>query len=101
MSVEEVQEYQDFEASSRVAEPERVALRFARKVAFGEKTTEEDFNALRAADYDEGAIVEIVSMALLESSMAHRAIGCAKFEDGEAWPPENLPSDSYRQNIYG
>lgn len=100
MDLEEVEEILDFENSDRVPEDLKAVLTFARKVAFSEETTIEDLLALRRHGYGNRAIVEIASMAFLESSMARRAVGIAKFEDGELWPKENVPSEAYHQNVH-
>lgn len=95
LSHDEVQAIMDFENSDRIDAPTKAALRFARKTAFGQRTVDEDFAALREHGFTDRAIVEIVSMAMLESGMARHADEVAPFEDGENWPRENLPSASY------
>jgi alkylhydroperoxidase family enzyme len=100
MSPQYALEIIDFENSDQISPHWKAVLRFARKVAFGEETTDEDLQALRNFGYTDRGIVEIVSMAFLESSMARRAVGVAKFADGELWPQEHLPSDLYRQNVH-
>lgn len=100
MTEEEVEEILDFENSDVLPEELKAILTFARKVAFAEETTEEDLLALRKHGYGNVAIVEIVSIALLESSMARRAVGVAKFEDGERWPKENVPTETYHKNVH-
>jgi len=74
-------------------------LRFARKVAFAEGTTEADFAALRRNGVTDIGVAEIVSMAMMESGMARHAVGVAPFEDGDRWPKDNLPSKFYGQNV--
>lgn len=39
-------------------------------------------------------------MAFLESSVARRAVGVAKFEDGERWPREHVPTAFYHENVH-
>ena len=100
ISAEYAQEIMNFETSDQIPLEWKAVLRFARKVAFGEETTDADLQALRDHGYNDRAIVEIVSMAFLESSMARRAIGVAKFDDGEEWPAENVPSAFYHENVH-
>jgi alkylhydroperoxidase family enzyme len=99
MTVDDVMEVLEFETSTKVDEKTKAILRFARKVAFNEGTTEEDFAALRAHGVDDVGVAEIVSMAMLESGMARHAVGVAPFEDGSAWPRDNLPSKTYAENV--
>ena len=67
----------DFENSTTLEPLWKDVLRFARKVAFNEGTTEADFQALRDHGVDDVGIAEIVSMAMLESGMARHAVGVA------------------------
>ena len=60
---------------------------------------EEDFAALRAAGYSDRAIVEMVSLTILESGFIRRSRALAPFEDGAQWPKENLPSATYAANV--
>jgi alkylhydroperoxidase family enzyme len=99
MKEEEVVEILNFEKSSKVDDKTKAVLRFARKVAFAEGTTEEDFNELRRHGVSDVGVAEIVSMAMMESGMARHAVGVAPFEDGDAWPRENLPSKVYAENV--
>ena len=99
MSDEYVQDVLDFENSSTLAPATKPVLNFARNVAFGYATTEEDFAELRKFGFSDRAVVEIVSMALLESGMARHATGVAPFEDGSDWPKDNLPSSVYGENV--
>jgi len=99
LSYEEVNDILNFEKSPNVEESVKAVLRFARKVAFNEGTTEADFEALRKFGYSDKAILEIVSMAMLESGMARHAVGVAPFEDGDLWPRENVPSAFYGENV--
>ena len=71
----------------------------ARKVAFNEGTTDDDFKRLRGHGIDDVGICEIVSMAMLESGMARHAVGVAPFENGDQWPKDNLPSAFYGENV--
>jgi alkylhydroperoxidase family enzyme len=95
----DVAEVLNFENSSKVDEKTKAVLRFARKVAFAEGTTDEDFQALRRHGISDVGVAEIVSMAMLESSMARHAVGVAQFEDCENWPSENLPSAAYASHV--
>ncbi|MCC7483838.1 MAG: hypothetical protein IT529_02515 [Burkholderiales bacterium] len=99
MTADDVMEILDFENSKKVDEKTKAVLRFARKVAFNEGTTEADFGALREHGISDLGVAEIVSMAMLESGMARHAVGVAPFEDGDAWPRENLPSAVYAENV--
>ncbi len=98
MTADEVEDILDFE-NSDIAANEKAVLRFARNVAFGIEVSDEQFNELRAYGYDDLAIVEICSMAFLESSMAKHATIVARFEDGENWPKNNVPSSFYHSNV--
>lgn len=99
MKEEEVAEILDFENSDEVDAKTKAVLRFARKVAFAEGTTDEDFNELRRHGVTDVGVVEIVSMAMMESGMARHAVGVAPFEDGDQWPKDNLPSKFYGENV--
>jgi alkylhydroperoxidase family enzyme len=99
MTDDEVQEILDFENSTSVDSRTKAVLRFARKVAFGLGTTEDDFAELRRNGISDRAVAEIVSMAMLESGMARHATGVAPFEDGDNWPRENVPSAFYGENV--
>lgn len=89
----------DFENAPDVPKDHKAALSFVKKLITNEETTDEDFARLRENGFSDQAIVEIASMAFLESSMAKHAVGLAKFEDGENWPSENTPSPFYFKNI--
>jgi alkylhydroperoxidase family enzyme len=91
----DVVEILNFENSTKVDAMTKAVLRFARKVAFSEGTTQEDFQELRRHGVSDVGVAEIVSMAMLESGMARHAVGVAQFEDCDAWPLENLPSAAY------
>lgn len=99
MKEEDVTEILDFENSEKVDPKTKAVLRFARKVAFAEGTTEEDFNELRRHGVTDIGVAEIVSMAMMESGMARHAVGVAPFEDGDRWPKGNLPSKFYGENV--
>jgi len=100
ISGEYAQEIMFFEQSEQIPPRWKAVLRFARKVAFGEETTDEDLAALREQGITDRGVVEIVSMAFLESSMARRSIGVAKFEDGSDWPKQNVPTAFYHANVH-
>ena len=89
----------EFETSNTLDAMWKDVLRFARKVAFNEGTTDADIQALRDHDIDDVGIAEIVSMAMLESGMARHAVGVAPFENGDDWPKDNLPSAFYAENV--
>ncbi|MBM3487867.1 MAG: hypothetical protein FJX67_14745 [Alphaproteobacteria bacterium] len=99
MTPDDVMECIDFENSTRLDPMWCDVLRFARKVAFNEGTTEADFAALRGHGIDDVGVAEIVSMAMLESGMARHAVGVAPFETGDQWPKDNLPSAFYGENV--
>jgi len=99
MKEEDVAEILDFENSTKVDAKTKAVLRFARKVAFAEGTTDEDFQELRRNGISDVGVVEIVSMAMMESGMARHAVGVAPFEDGDQWPKNNLPSKFYGENV--
>ena len=99
MSMDEVMDLLEFETCERVPEMWRDVLRFARKVAFNQGTTDEDFQKLRDHGIDDVGVCEIVSMAMMESGMARHAVGVAPFENGDTWPKENLPSAFYGENV--
>ncbi len=92
MTEAEVVEILNFEKSTKVDDKTKAVLRFARKVAFAEGTTDEDFQELRRHGVSDVGVVEIVSMAMMESGMARHAVGVAPFENGDEWPRENLPA---------
>jgi alkylhydroperoxidase family enzyme len=99
MTEAEVAETLNFQNSTKVDAKTKAVLRFARKVAFAEGTTDEDFQELRRHGVSDVGVAEIVSMAMLESGMARHAVGVAPFEDGDRWPRENLPSKAYAENV--
>jgi len=99
MSEDDVAELLDFENSDKVDAKTKSVLRFARKMAFNEGTEPADFQALRDHGVTDRGVAEIVSMAMMESGMARHAVGVAPFEDGDAWPRNNLPSQFYGENV--
>ncbi len=99
MTTDDVMDCLDFENCETLDPMWRDVLRFARKVAFNEGTTDEDFERLRGHGIDDVGICEIVSMAMLESGMARHAVGVAPFENGDDWPKDNLPSAFYGENV--
>ena len=99
MTEADVVEILNFEKSTKVDDKTKAVLRFARKVAFAEGTTDEDFQELRRHGVSDVGVVEIVSMAMMESGMARHAVGVAPFENGDEWPRENLPSQHYAENV--
>jgi alkylhydroperoxidase family enzyme len=99
MTEADVVEVLNFEKSTKVDAKTKAVLRFARKVAFAEGTTDEDFQELRRHGVSDVGVVEIVSMAMMESGMARHAVGVAPFENGDEWPRENLPSQHYAENV--
>lgn len=99
MSDEEILELSDFENSKVIPEGEKAVYRFCRKMAFDIPTTEEDFSALRNAGYSDKAIVEMISLTILESGFIRRARAVAPFENGSTWPKDNLPSATYAANV--
>ncbi|MEL0107078.1 MAG: carboxymuconolactone decarboxylase family protein [Rhodospirillales bacterium] len=101
MSAEEVDAYFDFENADSIPDNEKAVLRFTKKVGFGLETTEEDFADLRKHGYGDKEIVEMVSLVILEAGFIRRAFTVAKFEDGDQWPRENMPSKFYGQNVGG
>jgi alkylhydroperoxidase family enzyme len=99
MTEDDVMEVLEFEKSTKLDEKTKAVLRFARKTAFNEPMTDDDFDALRRHGISDVGVAEIVSMAMLESGMARHAVGVAQFEDGDQWPRENLPSKVYAENV--
>ncbi len=95
----EILELSDFENSKVIPDSEKAVYRFCRKMAFDKPTTEEDFAALRAAGYSDRAIVEMISITILEAGFIRRARAVAPFEDGSLWPKDNLPSATYASNV--
>ena len=98
MSALEVEKLHDFE-NADLPENEKAVFRVARKLTLNEQITDAEFHALRAAGYDDAAVVEIVSVAMLEGSFARHASVFARFEDGVNWPARHTPSPEYRKVI--
>jgi len=98
MDAAEVEKLHDFEHAD-LSEAEKAVFRVARKLTLNEQMTDAEFNALRAAGFDDAAIVEIVSVALLEGGFARHASVFARFEDGPNWPAQHTPSAQYRSVI--
>jgi AhpD family alkylhydroperoxidase len=98
LSATEVEKLHDFE-SSDLPQAEKAVFRVARKLTLNEAMSDAEFNALREAGYDDAAIVEIVSVALLEGGFARHASVFARFEDGVNWPAQHTPSPEYRKVI--
>ena len=94
----EVDKLHDFE-NADLPEAEKAVFRVARKLTLNEQLSDEEFQALREHGFDEPAIVEIVSVALLESGFARHASVLARFEDGMDWPAQHTPSSEYRNVI--
>lgn len=95
MSADDVMDILEFENSAKLDEKTKAVLRFARKVAFNEGTTDADFSALREHGITDLAVLEIVSIAMLESGMARHAIGVGEFESRDDWPREHFPANNY------
>lgn len=98
MDAAEVEKLHDFE-NAELSDAEKAVFRVARKLTLNEQMTDEEFQALRDAGYDDPAIVEIVSVALLEGGFARHASVFARFEDGVRWPALHTPSADYRKVI--
>ena len=98
MDPEEVEKLHNFE-NADLPEAEKAVFRVARKLTLNEQMTDAEFRALREAGYDDAAIVEIVSVALLEGGFARHASVFARFEDGMNWPAQHTPSAEYRSVI--
>ncbi len=98
MDADEVEKLHDFE-NADLPEAEKAVFRVARKLTLNEQMSDEEFQALRAHGFDEAAIVEIVSVALLEGGFARHASVLARFEDGAEWPARHTPSAAYRSVI--
>ena len=98
MDPEEVEKLHDFE-NADLPKAEKAVFRVARKLTLNEQMTDAEFRALRESGYDDAAIVEIVSVALLEGGFARHASVFARFEDGMNWPAQHTPSAEYRSVI--
>jgi alkylhydroperoxidase family enzyme len=101
MSQDDVEALMDFENAGSIPEGEKAVLLFTRKVGFGEETSEEDFAALRRHGYTDQQIVEMVSLVILEAGFIRRSYTVAKFEDGDQWPRDNMPSEFYGDHVGG
>ena len=80
MDPEEVEKLHNFE-NADLPEAEKAVFRVARKLTLNEQMTDAEFRALREAGYDDAAIVEIVSVALLEGGFARHASVFARFAE--------------------
>jgi AhpD family alkylhydroperoxidase len=98
LSPAEIDKLHDFE-NADLPDAEKAVFRVARKLTLNEAMSDEEFNALREAGYDDPAIVEIVSVALMEGAFARHASVFARFEDGMQWPAQHTPSPEYRKVI--
>ena len=98
LSPSEIEKLHDFE-NAELPEAEKAVFRVARKLTLNEPMTDAEFNALRAAGYDDAAIAEIVSVTLMESGFARHASVFARFEDGLDWPAQHIPSAEYRKVV--
>lgn len=99
MTDDEVFELSAFEDSEIIPDNEKAVYRFCKKMAFDLPTTEADFAALRDAGYSDAAIVEMISVTILEAGFIRRARAVAPFEDGHLWPREHLPSVTYAGSV--
>jgi alkylhydroperoxidase family enzyme len=97
-SEERVEQIKNLEQSD-LPEKEKVALIFAKKVAFGQELDDEEFTKMRELGYGDEEIVEIVSMAIIESGAARHGAILARFEDVLEWPPHNTPSEFYSKYV--
>ena len=95
MTPESVADSLAFEESESMSTARRVTLRFAKKVAFGEQMQAEDYGALRAEGFQDADIVELISVALVETALARRSLAISGFDDADDWPEEHLPSANY------
>lgn len=98
LSPAEIEKLHDFE-NAELPVSEKAVFRVARKIALNETITDPEFDALREAGYDDAAIVEIVSVAMMESGFARHASVFARFEDGVNWPARHMPSPEYRKVV--
>jgi alkylhydroperoxidase family enzyme len=101
MTADEVAAMMDFENADSISDGDKAVLNFTKKVGFGIETTEEDFAALREHGYSDKQIVEMVSLVILEAGFIRRSYTVAKFEDGENWPRDNMPSEFYGEHVAG
>ncbi len=98
LSAAEIEKLHDFERAD-LPEAEKAVFRVARRLTLNEAMSDAEFNALRTAGYDDAAIVEIVSVALMEGAFARHASVFARFEDGMHWPAQHMPSAEYRNVV--
>ena len=98
LSPAEIEKLHDFEHAD-LPEAEKAVFRVARKLTLNETMSDAEFNALRTAGFDDAAIVEIVSVALMEGAFARHASVFARFEDGVNWPAQHMPSAEYRNVV--
>jgi alkylhydroperoxidase family enzyme len=98
MSADEVEKLHHFE-NSDLPEADKAVYRVARKITLNDPMTDQEFNGLRDAGFDDPAIVEIVSVALMESGFARHAHVFARFEDGINWPAQYTPNAEYRKVV--
>jgi AhpD family alkylhydroperoxidase len=98
LSSAEIEKLHDFE-HAELPEAEKAVFRVARKLTLNETMSDAEFTALRTAGYDDAAIVEIVSVALMEGAFARHASVFARFEDGVNWPAQHMPSAEYRNVV--
>ena len=98
MDPQEVEKLHDFEQSD-LPESEKTVFRVVQKLALNEQITDQEFIELRKEGYNDASIVEIVSVAILESGFARHASVFARFEDGMNWPAMHTPSAEYRSVI--
>jgi len=98
MDPEDVEKLHDFE-NADLPGTDKIVFRVARKLTLNEQMSDAEFRDLRDAGYDDAAIVEIVSVAILEAGFARHASVFARFEDGINWPAQHTPSAKYRSVI--
>jgi len=99
LNSEEINKLLDFEKSD-LPEFEKVVFRVAKKITLNEQMMDKEFNDLRMAGYDDAAIVEIVSVAMMESGFARHASVFARFENGLDWPTHHTPSPEYTSTLH-
>ena len=95
---DEINKLHDFE-NSDLPESEKVVYRVAKKITLNEQMTDKEFNDLRAVGYADAAIVEIVSVSMMESGFARHASVFARFENGLDWPAHHTPSPEYKSTL--
>ena len=97
--VEQIRRLVENPAQSQLPEKEKATLLFAMKVGLGQTLEKEDFARMRELGYEDEELVEIISIALLESGFSRHAIAVAAFEDGFEWPADHTPSEFYSKNV--